>query len=177
MGQRGPCPVGGRGLFAAGSCVCGGVQVTHEGRFKDSPSNRSLSSRLASRLSLLSWRSISWLIRFCSLASSDRQHAMIQGSGILLDGRRVYEGVGSDRVGRPSATASGHSWSSTSSSSSRSLRLVLSCQCEKHQFFITPSCRRFAGSTATDLKTRRSCNSWFLFDSLGYFTQFDLVKF
>lgn len=41
------------------------------------PNNRSFSSRLASRLSLLSCLSISWFILFCSLASSDKQHAMI----------------------------------------------------------------------------------------------------
>jgi hypothetical protein len=41
-----------------------------------SPSNRSLSSRRASLLSRRSCRSISWLMRFCSLASSDRQHAI-----------------------------------------------------------------------------------------------------
>lgn len=35
-----------------------------------------MSSLRASRLSLLSCRSISWLIRFCSLASSDMQHVM-----------------------------------------------------------------------------------------------------
>lgn len=40
------------------------------------PSNRSLSSRRASLLSRRSCRSISWLMRFCSLASSDRQHAI-----------------------------------------------------------------------------------------------------
>lgn len=44
------------------------------------PSRRSLSSLLASRLSLLSCRSISWLILFCSFASSERQHAMIQSA-------------------------------------------------------------------------------------------------
>lgn len=42
------------------------------------PSRSSLSSLRASRLSLLSCRSISWLIRFCSLASSDMQHVMFQ---------------------------------------------------------------------------------------------------
>lgn len=40
------------------------------------PSNRSLSSRRASLLSRRSCLSISWLMRFCSLASSDRQHAI-----------------------------------------------------------------------------------------------------
>lgn len=46
------------------------------------PKSNNLSSRLASRLSLLNCRSISWLIRFCSLASSDRQHAMIHNNKI-----------------------------------------------------------------------------------------------
>ena len=41
------------------------------------PNNKSLSSRLASRLSLRSCRSISALIRFCSFCSSDRQHAIL----------------------------------------------------------------------------------------------------
>lgn len=41
-----------------------------------SPSNRSLSSRRASLLSRRNCFSISWLMRFCSLASSDRQHAI-----------------------------------------------------------------------------------------------------
>lgn len=45
--------------------------------YKYSPSNRSLSSRRASRLSRRSCRSISWLMRFCSFASSDRQHSMV----------------------------------------------------------------------------------------------------
>ena len=40
------------------------------------PNNRSLSSFLASLLSLRSWRSISALIRFCSFCSSLRQHAI-----------------------------------------------------------------------------------------------------
>ena len=40
------------------------------------PSSSSLSSRLASLLSFLSWRSISALIRFCSCCSSERQHAI-----------------------------------------------------------------------------------------------------
>ena len=43
----------------------------------DLPNSRSLSSRLASRLSLRSCRSISALIRFCSFCSSDRQHAIL----------------------------------------------------------------------------------------------------
>lgn len=51
---------------------------------EDLPRRSSLSSRLASRLSFLSWRSISWLIRFCSLASSLRQHAMLK-SGMVAD--------------------------------------------------------------------------------------------
>ena len=41
------------------------------------PSNNSLSSRLASRLSFRNCRSISALIRFCSFCSSDRQQAMV----------------------------------------------------------------------------------------------------
>lgn len=41
------------------------------------PSSNNLSSLRASRLSLRSCRSISWLMRFCSLASSERQHAII----------------------------------------------------------------------------------------------------
>lgn len=53
------------------------------------PRRRSLSSRLASRLSLRNCRSISWLILFCSLASSDRQHAMIHLDRIL--GVRIYK--------------------------------------------------------------------------------------
>lgn len=48
------------------------VQVTD-----DSPSKRSLSSLLASRLSRRSCFSISALMRFCSLASSDWQHCMV----------------------------------------------------------------------------------------------------
>lgn len=96
MSLWGPCPLRGRDL-----CLAGSFESDHEGhisyhriiiRHMNSPSSRSLSSRLASRLSLLSCRSISWLIRFCSLASSDRQHAMIQGSGILLVGRREWKG-------------------------------------------------------------------------------------
>ena len=43
----------------------------------NSPSNSSFSSRLASRLSRRSCRSISWLMRFCSFASSDKQHSML----------------------------------------------------------------------------------------------------
>lgn len=42
-----------------------------------SPSNSSFSSRLASRLSRRSCLSISWLMRFCSFASSDKQHSML----------------------------------------------------------------------------------------------------
>lgn len=45
---------------------------------KNLPSNSNLSSLRASRLSLRSCRSISWLIRFCSFASSDIQHVMFQ---------------------------------------------------------------------------------------------------
>lgn len=45
---------------------------------KDLPSNKSLSSRRASLLSRRSCRSISWLIRFCSLASSERQHSILK---------------------------------------------------------------------------------------------------
>lgn len=45
--------------------------------FVHSPSNSSLSSRLASLLSRRSCRSISWLMRFCSFASSDKQHSML----------------------------------------------------------------------------------------------------
>ena len=41
------------------------------------PNKRSLSSLLASRLSFFNCFSISWFIRFCSFASSLRQHAMI----------------------------------------------------------------------------------------------------
>jgi len=44
------------------------------------PKRRSLSSRRASRLSLRSCFSISWLILFCSCASSLMQHAMVPGS-------------------------------------------------------------------------------------------------
>lgn len=44
-----------------------------------SPKRSSLSSLRASLLSFLSCRSISWLIRFCSIASSLRQHAMMDG--------------------------------------------------------------------------------------------------
>lgn len=54
----------------------------------NSPKSSSLSSRLASRLSFRSCRSISWLIRFCSLASSDRQHAIAQDGRILDRWRR-----------------------------------------------------------------------------------------
>lgn len=52
-----------------------------EDKVKDLPSRSSLSSLLASRLSFRSCRSISWLILFCSLASSDMQHSMIPQSG------------------------------------------------------------------------------------------------
>lgn len=45
------------------------------------PSRSNLSSLLASRLSFRSCRSISWLILFCSLASSDMQHSMFPQSG------------------------------------------------------------------------------------------------
>lgn len=41
------------------------------------PNRSNFNSRLASRLSLRSWRSISWLIRFCSFNSSVRQHAIL----------------------------------------------------------------------------------------------------
>lgn len=41
------------------------------------PSSKSFNSRRASRLSRRNCRSISWLIRFCSLASSDRQHSIV----------------------------------------------------------------------------------------------------
>ena len=47
------------------------------------PSKRSLSSRLASRLSFLSWRSISALMRFCSFCSSDKQHAIFKHYNVL----------------------------------------------------------------------------------------------
>ena len=40
------------------------------------PNNNNFNSRLASLLSFFNCFSISWLIRFCSLASSLRQHAM-----------------------------------------------------------------------------------------------------
>lgn len=41
------------------------------------PSSSSLSSRRASLLSRRNCFSISWLMRFCSLASSDKQHSML----------------------------------------------------------------------------------------------------
>lgn len=53
----------------------GGKEVQKESHLY-SPSKRSLSSLRASRLSLRSCLSISWLILFCSFASSLRQHAM-----------------------------------------------------------------------------------------------------
>lgn len=49
-------------------------------RHEHSPSSSSFSSRLASRLSRRSCRSISWLMRFCSLASSDKQHSILPSS-------------------------------------------------------------------------------------------------
>ena len=51
--------------------------ITFSKANRDLPNSRSLSSRLASRLSLRSCRSISALIRFCSFCSSDRQHAIL----------------------------------------------------------------------------------------------------
>lgn len=51
-----------------------------DGAESDPPSKRSFSSRRASLLSLFNCFSISWLMRFCSLASSLRQHAIVVGS-------------------------------------------------------------------------------------------------
>lgn len=45
-------------------------------RLVNLPNSRSFSSLLASRLSLLSCRSISWFIRFCSFSSSGIQQAI-----------------------------------------------------------------------------------------------------
>ena len=61
------------------------------------PSRSSLSSLLASRLSLFSCFSISWLMRFCSFASSLRQHAMVQdgrASAAPVEKRRAALGAG-----------------------------------------------------------------------------------
>ena len=58
------------------------------------PSNNSLSSLRASFLSFLSCFSISWLMRFCSFASSLRQQAMLG----------VYNAVPSVQSYRPSFT-------------------------------------------------------------------------
>lgn len=44
------------------------------------PNKSNFNSLRASRLSLRSWRSISWLIRFCSFASSLRQQAILKQS-------------------------------------------------------------------------------------------------
>ena len=100
----------------------------------DLPSSRSLSSRRASRLSRLSWRSISWLILFCSLASSDRQHAMATGATRGAAGppgssaaqrctphsRRYPRRRGSSRLSRARAKVSLNGTTRTSSSSSSS---------------------------------------------------------
>ena len=51
----------------------------------DLPSNKSFNSRLASLLSRRSCRSISWLMRFCSFASSDKQHSMLDS--LLINSR------------------------------------------------------------------------------------------
>lgn len=62
-------------------------------KFKHLPSNSNFSSRLASRLSRRSCLSISWLMRFCSFASSDKQHSIIlmQFWGLLLDAQLYYD--------------------------------------------------------------------------------------
>jgi len=59
------------------------VLVRYEGG--DLPSNKSFNSRLASLLSRRSCRSISWLMRFCSFASSDKQHSMLDS--LLINSR------------------------------------------------------------------------------------------
>lgn len=56
-------------------------QINNNNKWQHSPKRSSLSSLRASRLSLRSCLSISWLIRFCSLASSDMQHSMVRHSG------------------------------------------------------------------------------------------------
>ena len=61
--------------------LCNGLRKNQnknsEARPPHLPNNNNFNSRLASRLSFLNCRSISWLIRFCSLASSLRQQAMV----------------------------------------------------------------------------------------------------
>ena len=55
------------------------------------PKSRSLSSRRALRLSRCNWRSISWLIRRCSRASSLRQHAIVVVVGTLRHSQQTVE--------------------------------------------------------------------------------------
>ncbi len=70
----------GEGRELKGKCNALTFRAVHQKHIINIPSNSNFNSRRASLLSLRSCFSISWFIRFCSLASSLKQHAMFMSN-------------------------------------------------------------------------------------------------